>query len=62
MIKYKGTTLYPPAMNDILNDFGAIDNYLIQIYTNDLGTDEIVIKIAVKFAYRRIFNRSKRPF
>lgn len=47
MIKYKGTTLYPPAMNDVLNDFGAIDNYLIQIYTNDLGTDEIVIKIAV---------------
>lgn len=47
MIKYKGTTLYPPAMNDVLNDFGNIDNYLIQIYTNDLGTDEIVIKIAV---------------
>lgn len=47
MIKYKGTTLYPPAMNDVLNDFTNIDNYLIQIYTNDLGTDEIVIKIAV---------------
>lgn len=46
MIKYKGTTLYPPAMNDVLNDFETIDNYLIQIYTNDLGTDEIVIKIA----------------
>ena len=47
MIKYKGTTLYPPAMNDLLNDFENIDNYLIQIYTNDLGTDEIVIKIVV---------------
>lgn len=47
MIKYKGTTLYPPAMNDVLNDFSTIDNYLIQICTNDLGTDEIVIKIAV---------------
>ena len=48
MIKYKGTTLYPPAMNDLLNNFENIDNYLIQIYTNDLGTDEIVIKIVVK--------------
>jgi phenylacetate-CoA ligase len=48
MIKYKGTTLYPPAMNDVLNDFKAIENYIIQIYTNDLGTDEILIKIAVK--------------
>ena len=28
MIKYKGTTLYPPAMNDLLNDFENIDNYL----------------------------------
>jgi phenylacetate-CoA ligase len=46
MIKYKGTTLYPPAMNDVLNDFEAIDNYLIEIFTNELGTDEIVIKIA----------------
>ncbi len=48
MIKYKGTTLYPPAMNDLLNDFENVDNYLIQIYTNDLGTDEIVIKIVTK--------------
>jgi phenylacetate-CoA ligase len=48
MIKYKGTTLYPPAMNDVLNDFENIENYLIQIHTNDLGTDEIIIKIALK--------------
>jgi phenylacetate-CoA ligase len=48
MIKYKGTTLYPPAMNDVLNDFDNILNHIIEIYTNDLGTDEIVIKLAVK--------------
>jgi phenylacetate-CoA ligase len=47
MIKYKGTTLYPPAMNEVLNDFDLIENYLIEIYTNDLGTDEIVVKIVV---------------
>ncbi|MGQ7947274.1 AMP-binding protein [Flavobacterium sp. WC2509] len=48
MIKYKGTTLYPPAMNDVLNNFGNIDNYIIEISSNDLGTDEILIKIAVQ--------------
>ncbi len=48
MIKYKGTTLYPPAMNDILNDFSTIESHVIEIFTNDLGTDEILIKLAVK--------------
>ena len=48
MIKYKGTTLYPPAMTDVLTGFANIENHIIEIYTNDLGTDEIVLKIAVK--------------
>lgn len=48
MIKYKGTTLYPPAMNDVLSDFDNIENHLIEISTNELGTDEILIKIAAK--------------
>ncbi len=46
MIKYKGTTLYPPAMYNILNDFSVIESYVIEIFHNDLGTDEILIKIA----------------
>jgi phenylacetate-CoA ligase len=62
MIKYKGTTLYPPAMNDVLNDFGTIDNYLIQIYTNDLGTDEIVIKIAVNSPTEEFLTEVKDHF
>jgi phenylacetate-CoA ligase len=62
MIKYKGTTLYPPAMNDVLNDFGNIDNYLIQIYTNDLGTDEIVIKIAVNSPTEEFLTEVKDHF
>jgi phenylacetate-CoA ligase len=46
MIKYKGTTLYPPAMNDILNDFNAILCYQIVIQSNEIGLDEIIIKIS----------------
>ena len=48
MIKYKGTTLYPPALMDLLTGFEAIENYIIEINTNDILTDEILIKIGTK--------------
>lgn len=48
MIKYKGTTLYPPAMNDILNDFEGILCYQIVIQSNEIGLDEIIIKISTE--------------
>lgn len=46
MIKYKGTTLYPPAMDNILNDFQEVQSYIVEISSNAIGTDEICIKIA----------------
>lgn len=46
MIKYKGTTLYPPAMHDVLAAFPQIEMHLIEISTNAIGTDEIVIYLA----------------
>jgi phenylacetate-CoA ligase len=45
MIKYKGTTLYPPALYDILDNMEHIVNYYVEVYTNTIGTDEIVIHI-----------------
>jgi phenylacetate-CoA ligase len=48
MIKYKGTTLFPASIHDILNERNDIDSYLIEVSTNELGTDEICIKIALK--------------
>lgn len=48
MIKYKGTTLYPPALYDILNNIGNIANYVIEVFTNEIGTDEILIRIGCK--------------
>ena len=45
MIKYKGTTLYPPALYDILDNINGIVNYIVEVYTNDIGTDEIQIRI-----------------
>ena len=48
MIKYKGTTLYPPALYDILEEIDFIENYIVEVYTNNIGTDEILIKIGTK--------------
>jgi phenylacetate-CoA ligase len=48
MIKYKGTTLYPPALYDILDNVQGIQNYYVEVYTNNIGTDEILIHIGSK--------------
>ncbi len=45
MIKYKGTTLYPPAMYNLLEDFEQIQSFVIEIFQNDIGTDEILLKV-----------------
>lgn len=45
MIKFKGTTLYPPALFDILDNIPEVENYLVEVFTNSLGTDQIQIKI-----------------
>ncbi|MFP4023390.1 MAG: phenylacetate--CoA ligase family protein [Thiohalospira sp.] len=46
MIKYKGTTLYPPALYDILNEMEYVDNYVVEVSTNQIGTDDILIRVA----------------
>jgi phenylacetate-CoA ligase len=48
MIKYKGTTLYPPALYDILNNIEEVENYVVEVFTNEIGTDEILIHLAAK--------------
>ena len=62
MIKYKGTTIYPPAMHDLLNYFEEINLHLIEISTNELGTDEILIKIATKSPDNNLFQKIKDHF
>ena len=44
MLKFKGTTLFPPAIYDALNQIDWIKNYIVEVSTNQLGTDEILIK------------------
>jgi len=62
MIKYKGTTLYPPAMDNILNDFSEVETYIIEISHNSIGTDEILIKIASKDNSQKLLHSIKDHF
>ncbi|MBQ9138397.1 MAG: AMP-binding protein [Alistipes sp.] len=45
MIKFKGTTIYPPILFDILDNIPDVENYIVEVFTNSLGTDQIQIRI-----------------
>lgn len=45
MIKYRGTTLYPPAIFDMLNNVSFIKEYIVEVFTGELGTDELLLHI-----------------
>ncbi len=45
MIKYKGTTLYPPAIFDMLNQIDFVQEYVVEVFTSGLGTDELKLHI-----------------
>jgi phenylacetate-CoA ligase len=43
-VKYKGTSLYPPAIFDVLDQTAYIENYVMIVSDNEYGNDRIVIK------------------
>ncbi|MDH7463824.1 AMP-binding protein [Chitinophagaceae bacterium 26-R-25] len=45
MIKFKGTTLYPPVLFDILASIDEIKDYVTEVSTNAIGMDELLIHI-----------------
>lgn len=56
MVKYKGTTLYPPAINDVLDNTEYVANYVVVVRDSDAGTDEVVVRIGLKkdFHYAKL--------
>ncbi|MEO6732510.1 MAG: AMP-binding protein [Ferruginibacter sp.] len=45
MIKYKGTTLYPPALFDLLHEMEDVKDYVAEVYLNEIGLDEVLLHI-----------------
>jgi phenylacetate-CoA ligase len=48
LLKYKGTTLYPPAIYDVLDNAPYVENYVVEVRLNDSGNDDILVKIGLK--------------
>ena len=45
MIKYKGTTLYPPALFDLLNEMDDVLDFVVDVYSNEIGLDELLLNL-----------------
>lgn len=43
MIKFKGTTLFAPALFDLLNGMADVKDYIVEVFANELGTDEVLL-------------------
>ena len=48
MIKYKGTTLYPPSIFDVLDNVSYIENYLVEVAGNECGNDNVLVKVGLR--------------
>lgn len=47
MIKLKGTTIYPPAIYDVLDNTPYLINYVVVVQNSFAGTDEVIVKVGV---------------
>ena len=45
MIKFKGTTLFAPALFDLLNGMEDITDFVAEVYSNEIGTDEVLLHL-----------------
>jgi len=45
MIKFKGTTLFAPALFDLLNGMEEVKDYVAEVHSNEIGTDEVLLHL-----------------
>ncbi len=48
MIKYKGTTLYPAAIFDVLDNVDCVENYLVEVSSDDYGNDLVNVSVGCR--------------
>ena len=48
MKNLKGTTLSPPAINDVLDNTPFVENYVVIVRDSSAGTDEVVVRIGTE--------------
>lgn len=62
MIKYKGTTLYPPALFEVLNSISAVEEYIITLHSNEVGADEVQVDIATSAPQEEVRKQVEEAF
>jgi phenylacetate-CoA ligase len=62
MIKYKGTTLYPAAIFDVLDNVDYIENYLVEVSTNEIGMDNVTLIIGSRNTNEAVMKDLKNRF
>ena len=62
MIKYKGTSLYPPSLLDLLNDFEEVKHYVIEVFSSEIDEDEIQVKVFSTNESEEMLDRIKDRF
>lgn len=62
MIKYRGTTLYPPALINVLNESDNVETFQIHVSANAAGTDELHIWVALRQSGDEALNELKNRF
>jgi phenylacetate-CoA ligase len=45
MIKFKGTTLFAPALYELLTGMDDIVDFVAEVYSNEIGTDEVLLHL-----------------
>ncbi|MDR0872791.1 MAG: AMP-binding protein [Prevotellaceae bacterium] len=48
LLKYKGTTIYPPAIYDVLDNTPYIENYVVEVSCDENGNDEVTVCVGIK--------------
>lgn len=48
MLKLKGTTLYPPAIYDVLDNTAYVDAYQVVVTDSEAGTDDVLVRISLR--------------
>jgi phenylacetate-CoA ligase len=62
MIKFKGTTLYPASVFDILDNTDYVENYLVEVSTNEIGMDHLTVSVGVKLEKEEYIKELKDRF
>lgn len=54
LIKLKGTTLYPSTIFNTLNSIQEIEDYFVEVKTNDIHTDDVHLYVSLKKSSQNI--------